>query len=251
MSDKFRRERRHYPVLERYAYLDNATTGAIPQYACDAICTYLQERTRLGMDIDYYHDQWDFADTVRDQIAELLGAESGKTIAFGQNASTLFNIFCNGLDLHKGDNVVIYETAFPAMTYQWLNLKERLGIEVRVAHAENGQIPCESLFSLADEHQGHDGLLCGCRHRYRHDPKAIGSWCRAHNIPFGVDATHSRRYEAGRAGYAGGLLATSVYKWLPGSARSGICLHISQADAPAEGMRWVGQRERPHQREAL
>ena len=38
MSDKFRRERRHYPVLERYAYLDNATTGAIPQYACDAIC---------------------------------------------------------------------------------------------------------------------------------------------------------------------------------------------------------------------
>ena len=152
MSDKFRRERRHYPVLERYAYLDNATTGAIPQYACDAICTYLQERTRLGMDIDYYHDQWDFADTVRDQIAELLGAESGKTIAFGQNASTLFNIFCNGLDLHKGDNVVIYETAFPAMTYQWLNLKERLGIEVRVAHAENGQIPCESLFSLADEH---------------------------------------------------------------------------------------------------
>ena len=111
MSDKFRRERRHYPVLERFAYLDNATTGAIPQYACDAMCTYLQERTRLGMDIDYYHDQWDFADTVRDQIAQLLNAESGKTIAFGQNASSLFNIFCNGLDLHAGDNVVIYETA--------------------------------------------------------------------------------------------------------------------------------------------
>lgn len=31
MSNKFSLERRHYPVLERYAYLDNATTGAIPQ----------------------------------------------------------------------------------------------------------------------------------------------------------------------------------------------------------------------------
>ena len=218
MSDKFRRERRHYPVLERYAYLDNATTGAIPQYACDAICTYLQERTRLGMDIDYYHDQWDFADTVRDQIAELLGAESGKTIAFGQNASTLFNIFCNGLDLHKGDNVVIYETAFPAMTYQWLNLKERLGIEVRVAHAENGQIPCESLFSLADEHtKAMTACFVDAGTGYRHDLKAIGSWCRAHNIPFGVDATQAcGAMKLDVQDMQGDFLATSVYKWLQG-----------------------------------
>ena len=218
MSDKFRRERRHYPVLERYAYLDNATTGAIPQYACDAICTYLQERTRLGMDIDYYHDQWDFADTVRDQIAELLGAESGKTIAFGQNASTLFNIFCNGLDLHKGDNVVIYETAFPAMTYQWLNLKERLGIEVRVAHAENGQIPCESLFSLADEHtKAMTACFVDAGTGYRHDLKAIGSWCRAHNIPFGVDATQAcGAMKLDVQDMQVDFLATSVYKWLQG-----------------------------------
>ena len=65
MNNKFNLERRHYPVLERYAYLDTSTTGAIPQYACNAICTYLQERTCLGMDIDYYHEQWEYADCVR------------------------------------------------------------------------------------------------------------------------------------------------------------------------------------------
>lgn len=73
-------------MLERYAYLDTSTTGAIPQYACDAICTYLQERTDLGMDIDYYHEQWEFADIVRDEIAEMIGAENGKTIGLRQNS---------------------------------------------------------------------------------------------------------------------------------------------------------------------
>ena len=140
MIDKFQLERRHYPVLEHYAYLDSSTTGAIPQYACDAMCAYLRERTELGMDIQTYHEQWEFADLVRDEIAQILGAEGGHTIAYGQNSSTLFNLFCNGLNLQKGDNVVLYETAFPAMTYQWLNLEQTLGIELRVAKAENGQI---------------------------------------------------------------------------------------------------------------
>ena len=131
MDNKFNRERWHYPVLDRYTYLDTATTGLIPQYACDAMNTYLQNRTDLAMDIDDYHWQWEYADDVRDGIAEMIGAESGNEIAFGQNSSSLFNIFCNGLVFEKGDNVVIYENAFPAMTYVWLNLREQLGLEVR------------------------------------------------------------------------------------------------------------------------
>lgn len=218
MSNKFNLERRHYPVLERYAYLDTSTTGAIPQYACDAICTYLQERTDLGMDIDYYHEQWEFADIVRDEIAEMIGAENGKTIAFGQNSSTLFNIFCNGLKLEKGDNVILYETAFPAMTYQWLNLEKTLGIELRVAKAVDGEITPESLFALADERTK---ALTVCHvdsgTGYRHDLKAIGHWCREHHIPFGVDATQScGAMKINVQEMEIDFLTTSVYKWLQG-----------------------------------
>ena len=61
MDNKFNRERWHYPVLDRYTYLDTATTGLIPQYACDAMNTYLQNRTDLAMDIDDYHWQWEKA----------------------------------------------------------------------------------------------------------------------------------------------------------------------------------------------
>lgn len=218
MDNKFNRERWHYPVLDRYTYLDTPTTGLIPQYACDAMNTYLQNRTDLAMDIDDYHWQWEYSDDVRNEIAAMIGGESGDEIAFGQNSSSLFNIFCNGLTFEKGDNVVIYENAFPAMTYVWLNLKEQLGLEVRVAGAVNGETAPESLFSLADEHTKavtvcHVDSGTG----YRHDLKAIGTWCREHRIPFGVDATQAcGAMKLDVKDMKIDFLTTSAYKWLQG-----------------------------------
>lgn len=218
MDNKFNRERWHYPVLDRYTYLDTATTGLIPQYACDAMSTYLQNRTSLAMDIDDYHWQWEYADDVRGEIAAMIGAESGDEIAFGQNSSTLFNIFCNGLNLEKGDNVVIYEGAFPAMTYVWLNLKEQLGLEVRVAGVANGETAPEDLFALAD---GHTKAVTVCQvdsgSGYRHDLKAIGTWCREHGIAFGVDATQACGAMSLNVKEMNiDFLTTSAYKWLQG-----------------------------------
>ena len=218
MNTKFNLERRHYPVLERFAYLDTSTTGAIPQYACNAICTYLQERTILGMDIDYYHEQWEYADQIRREIAAMTGAEGGHTIAFGQNSSSLFNLFCNGLSLARGDNVIIYDTAFPAMTYQWLNLQKRLGIEVRVAKAVQGRIDPESLFKLADQKTR---ALTVCHvdsgTGYRHDLKILGHWCRQRGIAFGVDATQAcGAMKIDVQEMEIDFLTTSCYKWLQG-----------------------------------
>lgn len=248
MIDKFQLERRHYPVLEHYAYLDSSTTGAIPQYACDAMCAYLRERTELGMDIQTYHEQWEFADLVRDEIAQMLGAEGGHTIAYGQNSSTLFNLFCNGLNLQKGDNVILYETAFPAMTYQWLNLEQTLGIELRVAKAENGQITPDALFALADEHTK---ALTVCHvdsgTGYRHDLKTIGKWCREHQIPFGVDATQScGAMKIDVQDMKIDFLTSSAYKWLQGVQGLGFA-YISPSFMPLliqTEMGWANVKDR-------
>lgn len=218
MTIKFQLERRHYPVLERYAYLDSSTTGIIPQYACDAMCAYLRERSELGMDIQTYHEQWEFADLVRCEIAQMLGAEGGHSIAYGQNSSTMFNLFCNGLQLRRGDNVVLYETAFPAMTYQWLNLQRLLGIELRVAKAENGQITPDALFDLIDE-RTRAVTVCHVDSGtgYRHDLKTIGKWCRENHVPFGVDATQScGAMQIDVQDMKIDFLTSSVYKWLQG-----------------------------------
>lgn len=218
MKDKFRRERYNYPVLERYTYLDNATTGLIPQYACDAMTSYLRQRATDGMDIDWYHDQWDFADDVRALIARMIGAESGQTICFGQNSSALFNIFCNGLGLKEGENVVVYDTVFPAMSYQWLNLQNAAGISVRIAKTKDGAVAPEDLFALVDD-KTRAITVChvDAGTGYRHDLKAIGHWCREHGIAFGVDATQScGAMKIDVQAMEIDFLTSSSYKWLQG-----------------------------------
>lgn len=216
MSSKFERERWHYPILDRYTYLDTATTGLIPQYACDAMTEYLQNRTNLGMDIDDYHEQWEFADDVRREIAAVIGAEGPDEIVFGQNSSTLFNIFCNGLPIKKGDNVIIYASAFPAMTYQWINLHEQMGVEIRVAETVNGEVEPEKLFALADEHtKAITVCFVDSGTGYRHDLKKIGTWCRTHHIFFGVDATQAcGAMMLDVKDMCIDFLTTSTYKWL-------------------------------------
>ena len=49
--DKFEQERKHYPILKEFAYLDHGTSGMIPQYSCDIMCEYLMNRTAFGLDI--------------------------------------------------------------------------------------------------------------------------------------------------------------------------------------------------------
>lgn len=216
MTSVFQRERRHYPVLAHYAYLDTGTTGAIPLYAYDAMNRYLQQRVDDAMDIDFYHEQWDFAEDVRGQIAQMIHAQSGDCIAFGQNSSALFNLFCTGIGLGKGDNVVIYTTAYPAMVAQWMYLKETVGIEVRVAQADNGTVSVESLLALCDERTK---AITVCHvdsgTGYRHDLQALGAFCRKHDIWLGVDATQSCGAMAiDVQAMQVDFMTTSCYKWL-------------------------------------
>ena len=191
-TTKFERERRNYKALKKYVYFDSATTGLIPQYSCDAMCRFIQERTEEGMDIDFYHEVWDFADQVREELSQLISAESGNTIAFGENSSSLFNILSNGITFHKGDNVVIYDTVYPAMLCLWLQKAKETGIEVRIVKSHNGEVSTSSLFEQVDENTK---ALTVCHvdsgTGYCHDLATIGSFCRERGIFFGVDATQS------------------------------------------------------------
>ena len=218
MSNKFERERWHYPILKNEIYLDTSTMGLIPKYAADVMTSYLENRVNFSLDIDDYHMQWEDVDEIRKDIAKMIGAECKEEIAFGQNSSTLFNIFTNGLNLKKGDNVIIYDTAFPAMTYVWLNLQEAIGIEIRVAKSKNGEVLADDLFRLADENtKAVTVCYVDSGTGYRHDLAKIGNWCREKNISFGVDATQAcgaMKLDVKKMKID--FLTTSSYKWLQG-----------------------------------
>ena len=64
MSNKFERERWHYPILKNEIYLDTSTMGLIPKYAADVMTSYLENRVNFSLDIDDYHMQWEDVDEI-------------------------------------------------------------------------------------------------------------------------------------------------------------------------------------------
>lgn len=212
--DKFLEIRDQYPVLEKYVYLDTATSGLLPRRSYERFGEALKYRFENGMDIDEYFEHWDQVDRTRRTIARMLNALE-REIVFGISSSALFNLFANGIELSGGCNMVSYDTAYPSMTYTWLNKKDQ-GIELRLAEAVDGRVDCEQLIGLIDDNTVavnvcHVDMSTG----YRHDLERLGEFCRSRGIWLCVDATQS----------AGAMnidvqqmkidfLTASSYKWL-------------------------------------
>jgi len=218
MSSKFEFERNNYPVLERYAYLNTPTTGAIPTYAANAINSFIQKRSENGVDIKFYHEEWEFADVVRDEIAEMIGAESGDEIAFGNNSSSMYNILLNGMEFQPDDNMVTYDTSYAAMICACLNKGDKESVEVRIAKSKEGRVCPEDLFDLVDERTRAINVChVDSGTGLRHDLKKIGNFCRERGILFGVDATQScGAMHIDVEDMKIDFLTNSIYKWLQG-----------------------------------
>jgi selenocysteine lyase/cysteine desulfurase len=245
---KFDLQRFNYPVLERFVYFDTSTSAAIPQYACDAICSFYQRRTRFSTNMRACNEQWEFADELRDELAGMINAPGGANIAFGLNQSSLSQIFYNGVPLQPGDNVITYDTAYPSTTHPWLNKRERAGIEVRIARSEGGAVPARTLFDLAD---GRTRAISVCHvdnlTGYRHDLKSIGEFCRERKIPFSVDATQSiSALNIDVRDMKIDFLAASGYKFLQNAFGLGFA-YISDElmkTLPQNTIGWVSGRDR-------
>lgn len=242
----FINERKNYPVLAKTAYLDNPSSGLIPSYAADAMKKYLDDRCENAMDGKKYFQNWDFLDELRVKCGALLHC-APEEIAFGESASALFNIFSNGIPLQAGDNVVCYSSAWPAVTYSWLN-KKKGGIELRIIDPEDGRVEAERLIDQADEKTK---AICVCHvdfHTgYKHDLERLGTFCRERGIFFAVDATQSCGVmDIDVKKMKVDFLCTSSYKWLQGALGIGFAFideallsKLHQADVG-----WVGTEDR-------
>jgi selenocysteine lyase/cysteine desulfurase len=103
-----------FPVLEKHVYFNHAGTGPLPRPAVQAVSGYAEQSAREGK------VPWPEAEgvvgRVRVQLAELLHVEP-RTVAFTKNTSAGIIIAINSIDWQEGDNVVLMEDAFPAVTY--------------------------------------------------------------------------------------------------------------------------------------
>jgi len=243
---QFEKIRRKYPVLEKYVYLDTATTGLISKDSFNSMVSYLENRYREGMDIPDYVENWNYADNMRPLVARTINSEADE-VFYGDNCSSILNVFSSGMDFSEGSNVISTDLSFPSTPYTWMN-PARENVEIKLARSTNGQVRYDDIVALVDDRTV-AVQLCGVENTsgFRHDLSRIGRFCREKDIFFVVDATQFiGALEVDVKEMNIDFLAASSYKWLNnvfgtgfGYASKGIIEKIEQ-----QYVGWVGNAKR-------
>ena len=185
--DALRREEFPWATAGETIYLNNASTGPMPERSIRATAEWAHLRAnpeRVPYDL-----QFGTLARGRELIARLIGAETGE-IALATNTTFGINLAAFGLPLATGDVVLTPDLEFPANVYPWMQLAERRGVEYRRLQCDDGVLDRDRLArELEDERvrvvsvswvQSASGA--------RADLTALGTLCRERGVYFVVDA---------------------------------------------------------------
>ena len=226
IAGRFRDE---FAAPDGWLYLDHASTGYYPSRTVRAIQTFAEESANpIAYDTDRNER---LRESVRSQAARLTGV-SPEQIAFTSSLSEAMNLFANGLDWTPGDNVIIPAGEFPSVTYTYVNLRKRRGIEVRRVPADaDGRTNAEAIVDAIDEHTRAVALShVEWADGYRNDIVAIGAVCRERGIELFVDVTQSMGAQPIDVdAWGASAVAAHAYKWLLGGHGLGVAAFSANA----------------------
>lgn len=178
--------RSHFPGAASSIYFDTASRGLIPTEAKTVIDEQIDHRIRGDIQKP---KMFETIDRVRNLYADLIHAAPHE-IAFTKNVSEGLNIVAAGLPWKAGDNVVLCpQLEHPSNIYPWLNLKSRLGIEVKAVKSTDGHMPVEDMIKAIDSRT----RVVTCSFvtfapGLRSDIQRLGEYCDKRNVMLLVDA---------------------------------------------------------------
>ena len=179
-----------FPASANQTYLNHAAISPLPQRSAArvrfAIDGLTQDPISFWMNVALATSQQLCAD-----VATLINAVSPGEIVPVTNTGDALSAIARALPLNSGDNIIFVETEFPSNAYPWMAL-EKKGIEARSVPAVSGGLTLETVERFADGRTRAVAVssiqfLSG----HRTDLKAIGAYCRDHDIIFIVDAIQS------------------------------------------------------------
>ena len=144
MNDEIRRL---FPAAEKHTYLNSAAVSPMPRTALDAVRSQLEDVSENGS--ANYLDWVATKNRARALIGGMLNVEP-ETIAFMRNTSDGFAAVASGMSWKAGDNIVSFANEFPANYYAWRHVRDKFGVELRMAPEHDGRIDLDELIALID-----------------------------------------------------------------------------------------------------
>jgi len=180
---------REFPWAARgdAVYLNNASTGPLPQRALHAVSDFNKLRAEPFRLTDAL--QFETLAKSRALVARLVGASPGE-IALATNTGFGLNLAASALPLGRGDVVLAPDLEFPANVYPWMAEAGRRGVEYRQLPARDGLLDEEGLLRALEDARVKAVTLSWVSFATGAvaDLARIGAACRARGAWFVVDA---------------------------------------------------------------
>jgi selenocysteine lyase/cysteine desulfurase len=181
----FQAARPLFPHAGRVAYFNSASYGPLSTPVADTVRENLE--LRLAADRDDTGLTFDTLEQLRSIYARLIGAAK-REVGIGLNTSHGLNVAAFGLPLKRGDEVLLSDVEFPALTYTWRAAAERRGLKLRFVKSRQRRFDMDLLERALT---GRSRVLAVSWVQffdgYKLDLAELSEFCRHHDLYFVVD----------------------------------------------------------------
>ncbi len=170
-------------------YLNHAAVAPWPQRTVRAVRRFAEENGRVG---SQHYDNWlQTEQQLREQLQQLINADSSDEIALLKNTSEALSVVAYGLDWCAGDEIVIGDQEFPSNRIVWESLGP-LGVRLVQVDMGSSSSPEQALVTAITPQTR---LLSVSSVQYASglalDLEVLGAECRRRGVTFCVDAIQS------------------------------------------------------------
>lgn len=222
--------RKLFPICEEGIYLNHAGVAPTSLPVCEAVHAWMLELARRGIHMGATWEE--DAATVRESAARLVGAGAHE-ITFVRNTSHGLGLVAEGIEWEQGDEVICCpEVEYQSNVYVWQHLSH-YGVRVVEVQPEGGGVTLEAVEKARTEKTK---LLAVSAVQFatghKTDLKALGQFCKAHDILFCVDGIQwlgSAPLDVKEFGID--FLAADSHKWMLGVCGIGL-LFVDETKLP-------------------
>lgn len=202
-------------------YLNHAAVAPWPVRTEKAVNAFCRENVSIG---SKKYANWLKAEArLKQQLKQLINAESVDEIALVKNTSEALSFVAYGLEWQAGDNIVTSDEEFPSNMIPWESLRDK-GVKVKKTKLKNTPDPTDALIQQID---ASTRLLTISSTQYasgiRIDLERLGEACKQQGVLYCIDAIQSiGAFEFDVQKYQADFVMADGHKWMLGPEGLGV-----------------------------